>query len=42
MDGRLETPRAYFLIANAQAARRPAVARFCDWVVGAAAATVGR
>jgi DNA-binding transcriptional LysR family regulator len=34
---RLETPRAYFVIANAQALRRPAVARFCDWVVGAAA-----
>lgn len=29
---RLTTPRAYYLIAATDARRRPAVARFCDWV----------
>ena len=34
---RLETPRAYFLIAGPQSAHRPAVLRFCEWVAAAAA-----
>lgn len=36
---RLATPRSYYLIANGPALRRPAVARFCDWVAGVAAAS---
>lgn len=35
---RLATPRSYFLLTNGPALRRPAVARFCAWVAGVAAA----
>lgn len=35
---RLATPRAYYLVAGGDALRRPAVARFCDWVLAQAAA----
>lgn len=36
---RLETPRAYFLIASARAMQRPAVVRFCAWVAALAGET---
>lgn len=34
---RLETPRSYYLIVTAAALKRPAVARFCEWTLAAAA-----
>lgn len=38
---RLNTPRSYYLVATEPAMKRPAVARFCDWVVAAAATDPG-